>query len=195
MTSFHRAAARLAVSGLLVMALASTASAADAANWKLDPGKSKLDFSGTQTGMRFQGTFTRYNAVIEFDPDHLDTSHITVSVDLASATTNDKQRDAALLGKDWFDAAQFPTARFETNAIHRKGADAYEAAGTLSLRGISKPLVLPFTLEMNGTSAHAKGHAELIRSAFGIGQGAWATDQWVAFDVGIDIDVTATRGN
>jgi polyisoprenoid-binding protein YceI len=192
MTSFQRASARLAVSGLLVMALASTTSAA---NWKLDPGKSKLGFSGTQTGMKFQGAFTRYNAVIEFDPDHLETFHIAVSVDLASATTSDKQRDAALLGKDWFDAAQFPTARFETNAIHRKGADAYEAAGTLFLRGVSKPLVLPFTLEMNWTSAHAKGHAELIRSAFGIGQGAWATDQWVAFDVGIDIDVTATRGN
>ena len=98
MTSFHRAAARLAVSGLLVMALASTASAADAANWKLDPGKSKLGFSGTQTGTKFQGAFTRYNAVIEFDPDHLGTSHIAVSVDLVSATTNDMQRDATLPG-------------------------------------------------------------------------------------------------
>lgn len=195
MTLFQRAAAWFAISGLLMTALVSTTSAADAINWKVDPRKSKLGFSGTQTETKFQGSFTRYNAAIEFDPDHLETSHIAVSVDLASATTNDKQRDTALPGKDWFDVAQFPTAKFETSAIHRKGADAYEAVGTLTLRGVSKPLTLPFTLEMNETSAHAKGHADLIRSAFGIGQGPWATDQWVAFNVGVDIDVTATRGN
>ena len=55
--------------------------------------------------------------------------------------------------------------------------DAYEAVGTLTLRGVTKALTLPFTLELNETSAHAKGHAELIRSTFGIGQGPWATDQ------------------
>jgi polyisoprenoid-binding protein YceI len=195
MTPFRTAAIRFAVTGLLTTVLVTTTSVANAANWRLDPGKSKLGFSGTQTGTKFQGAFTRYDAVIEFDPDHLDTSHIAVSVDLASATTNDKQRDATLPGKDWFDAAQFPAAKFETSAIRRKGADDYEAVGTLTLRGVTKPLTLPFTLEMNGTSAHAKGHAELIRSAFGIGQGPWTTDQWVALNVGVDIDVTATREN
>jgi polyisoprenoid-binding protein YceI len=195
MTSFRRTAIRFAVPGLLTTVLLATTSIANAANWRLDLSKSKLGFSGTQAGTKFQGTFTRYNAVIEFDPDHLDTSHIAVSVDLASATTNDRECDAALPGKDWFDAAQFPTAKFETSAIRRRGADDYEAVGTLTLRGVTKPLVLPFSLETNGTFAHAKGHAELIRSAFGIGQGPWTTDQWVALNVGVDIDVTATREN
>jgi polyisoprenoid-binding protein YceI len=67
--------------------------------------------------------------------------------------------------------------------------------GTLTLRGVAAPLTLPFTLEINETSAHANGHAELSRRAFGIGQRPWATDQWVAFEVGVDIDVTATPGN
>lgn len=195
MTSFQRTAARLAVSGLLSTAVLPTVSAADAATWKLDPAKSRLGFSGTQTGTKFQGIFTHYDATIELDPDHLDTSHIVVSVDLASATTNDKQRDTALPGRDWFDVAQFRTATFETKEINRKGADAYEAVGTLTLRGVAAPLTFPFTLEINGTSAYAKGHAELSRRAFGIGQGPWATDQWVAFEVGVDIEVTATPGN
>jgi polyisoprenoid-binding protein YceI len=195
MTPVKRVAAQLAISGLLMTALASTVSSAGTATWKLDPGKSSVGFSGTQTGTKFQGVFTRYNAAIEFDSDHLEASRIAVSIDLASATTDDKQRDTALPGKDWFDVAQFPTAKFESNVIRRKGTDTYEAAGTLTLRGITAPLALPFTLEMNETSAHAKGHAELSRSAFGIGQGPWATDQWVAFAVGVDIDVTATPGN
>ena len=195
MMSIRRATVPLALSALLMSALASTTCVADAADWKLDPGKSKLGFSGTQTGTNFQGAFTRFIAVIEFDPDHLDTSHIAVSVDLASTTTNDKQRDATLSSKDWFDVAQFPVAKFETSVIRRKGTDDYEAVGTLTLRGVTKPLTLPFILEMNGSTAHAKGHAELIRSTFGIGQGPWTTDQWVALNVGVDIDVTATREN
>jgi len=194
MSSFQRAAARLALSGLLLTAVMPVASA-DAATWKLDSAKSKLGFSGTQTGTTFQGVFTRWNAEIEFDPDRLEASKIVVTVDLATATTKDQQRDKALPGNDWFDTGRFPTAKFETREINRKGADAYEAVGTLTLRGVAAPLTLPFTLEIDGTSAHAKGHAELSRRTFGIGQGPWATDQWVAFEVGVDIDVTATTGN
>lgn len=194
MTSFQRAAARLALSGLILTAVLPTISA-DAATWKLDPAKSKLGFSGTQTGSKFQGVFTHWNTEIEFDPDHLEAFHIVVTVDLATATTKDQQRDKALPGSDWFDTGRFPTAKFETREINRKGADAYEAVGTLTLRGVAAPLTLPFTLEIDGTSAHAKGHAELSRRTFGIGQGPWATDQWVAFEVGVDIDVTATPGN
>jgi polyisoprenoid-binding protein YceI len=194
MTLFRRAAARLALSGVMLTAVLPTMLTA-AATWKLDPSKSKLGFSGIQTGTKFQGVFTHYEAAIEFDPDHLETSRITVSVDLASATTNDKQRDTALPGKDWFDVARFSTAKFETREINRKGADAYEAVGTLTLRGVNAPLTLPFTLAIDGTSAEAKGHVELNRRTFGIGQGPWATDQWVAFEVGVDIDVTATPVN
>ncbi|MGG6894892.1 MULTISPECIES: YceI family protein [Rhizobium] len=195
MTPFRMAAGRLAASALLMTAFVSTSSAAGAPSWKLDPGKSKLGFSGMQTGAKFQGGFSRYDAAIEFDPDHLEASHITVSIDLASATTNDKQRDTALPGKDWFDVPQFPAAKFETSAIRRKDAGTYEAVGNLTLRGVTKPITLPFTLEMNGPSAHVTGHAELDRSAFGIGQGSWSTDQWVSFAVAVDIDLTATRGN
>ena len=156
MISLQKAVAWLALSGLLLTAVPPTISAADAATWKADPAKSRLGFSGTQTGTKFQGVFTRWNAEIEFDPDHLDISHIAVTVDLATATTNDKQRDTALPGKDWFDTGRFPTAEFKTRTINRKGADAYEAVGTLTLRGIAAPLTLPFALEINGTSAHAR---------------------------------------
>lgn len=157
--------------------------------------KSQLGFSGTQTGAAFDGKFTRFSAAIVFDPDHLDTSHITVTVDLASAATGDVQRDTALPGSDWFDVAEFPKASFVTTAIRKTGQNAYEAAGNLTLRGVTKPLVLPFTLQIDGTTAHAVGHVNLVRTAFGIGQGPWATGEWVALDVDVNLDITATRSN
>jgi polyisoprenoid-binding protein YceI len=193
-TSLNRPV-RIILAALFSAQCISTASAADAASWKLDPAKSRLGFSGTQTGTKFEGKFTRYGADIVFDPDHLDTSRITVTVDLASAATGDTQRDTALPGKDWFDIAQFPQAKFDTTVIRKESANAYEAVGNLTLHGVTKPLTLPFTLQIDGTTAHAVGHVNLVRSAFGIGQGPWATGQWVALDVVVDLDIVATRGN
>jgi polyisoprenoid-binding protein YceI len=186
---------RTILAALLSAQCLSTASAADAVSWKLDPAKSRLGFSGTQTGAKFEGKFTRYGADIIFDPDHLDASHITVTVDLASAATGDTQRDTALPGKDWFDIAEFPQAKFDTTAIRKQRATAYEAVGNLTLRGVTKPLTLPFTLQIDGATAHAIGHARLVRTVFGIGQGPWATGQWVALDVDVNLDIVATRGN
>lgn len=178
---------------LVLIASVPHAFGADAPHWQIDPARSRLGFSGTQTGVAFRGKFTRFGAAIAFDPEHLDTSHIGATVDLASASTGDVQRDAALPGSDWFDVANFPKATFETNAITRTGTNAYIAAGRLTIRGIGQPVSLRFTLDVDGRTAHAKGHAELVRTAFGVGQGPWASGQWVALEVGVDVDLVATR--
>jgi polyisoprenoid-binding protein YceI len=176
--------------------IATAVTSAVAADWKLDPSKSTLGFSGTQTGAAFEGKFSSYSAAVAFDPDHPETSHISVTVDLASAVTGDTQRDTALPGKTWFDTAEFPQARFDADSIRRTGAGSYEASGKLTLRGVTHSLVLPFTLDLNGAAAHAKGHVSLLRSDFGVGQGGpWSSGQWVALEVNVDVDIVATRSN
>ena len=195
MKPFAAAGTRGLLGALSAVAFLLAASAAEASSWRLDPSKSRLGFSGVQTGAPFKGRFTRYSAVIAFDPDHLGASHVAVTIDLASAVTGDAQRDGALPGKDWFDVAEFPRAKFESTAIRRKGPNRYEAAGTLSLRGVSRPIVVPFTLDINGPAAHARGQVNLTRTVFGVGQGSWASGQWVALTVGVDFDILATRAN
>ncbi len=182
----------VAVLALLAVALVAVPPRAEAANWTLDPAQSTLGFSGTQAGEAFKGKFTRFIADIAFDPDHLETSHIHVTVDVASAVTGDPQKDTALPEKDWFAARDFPKAQFESNTIRRTAPGAYEAVGDLTLRGVSHSLTLPFTLEIDGAKARAKGHVPLIRTDYGVGQGDWASGQWVALEVDVTIDVTAT---
>jgi polyisoprenoid-binding protein YceI len=173
-------------------ALVLAASAAHAADWKLAPGESALTFSGTQTGEKFAGKFSRFDAQIELDPDKLDEAKIVVTVDIASAVTGDKQRDAAMPSKEWFDTAHFPQARFESRKVSR-AANGYEALGDLTLRGVTKEIRLPFTLAIDGRKAQAKGHVDLKREIFGVGQGEWATGEWVALEVGVDFDLKAER--
>lgn len=172
---------------------ASAAPAQAAPHWAISPTKSRLTFSGTQTGTRFDGTFRRWNASINFDPAHPETSQIVVLVDLASASTNDPQRDTALPGPEWLDVGHFRQARYATSAVRRIGTNSYEATGVLALRGVSGRVVLPFTVQITGNVAHATGHITLMRTAYGVGQGTWASGKWVALEVGVNFDIVASR--
>ena len=67
----------------------------------------------------------------------------------------------------------------------------------LKLKGVDHPVRLPFTLTLDGDTAIARGEATLQRLALNVGAGtpaeAKGDAEWVANDVGIVIDVTATR--
>lgn len=175
-------------------ALGLLASSAQAAEWKIAPADSALTFSGVQTGEKFTGRFAKFDAHVSLDPDRLEEAKIVATVDIASAATGDRQRDTAMPGKEWFDAAGFPQARFESRQV-KKTSNGYEAVGDLTVRGVTKPVVLPFTLEIDGRKAHAHGHVDFKRNLFGVGQGDWASGDWVALDVGVDFDLKAERAD
>ena len=176
----------------LVATLEIAAAPAIAAEWAVDPARSSIKFSGVQVGAPFTGRFDRFEAKVDFDAAKPEAGHATVLVDLASARTGDAQRDEALPQKDWFDVKTANQARFEAIRFVDKGRGDYEAVGTLTIRGVSRPLTLPFHMTRDKGQAHATGHVGLIRTDFGVGQGPWASGQWVGLDVGVDIDLVAT---
>lgn len=177
-----------AVLAVLVLAAAAPHPAA-AADWRIDPDHSRLTFRGTQGGVSFEGRFTRFAADIAFDPAAPETGRVVVRIDMTSAATGDRQKDEALPQPEWFDARAFPEARFEASGFHAVSG-GFEAPGRLILRGVEKPLVLPFRFERNGDAAHAAGRVDLRRGDFGVGQGPWASEQWVGGAVEVAFDLT-----
>jgi cytochrome b561 len=175
----------------LVPALAVLAPAASAQDWIVDRDRSTLGFAGVETGNRFQGRFARWSARISFDPARPQDARLEVEVDIASATTGESRRDAAMLGDDWLDAAGFPRAVFAAQGFGALGDGRYEAAGTLSLRDRRRPVLLRFTLADTPDGTRAQGGATLIRTAFGIGRGRWSGLQVVAAEVTVEFDLLA----
>jgi polyisoprenoid-binding protein YceI len=170
----------------------SVAFAADV-NWTIDKSKSTVSFSGTQTGAKFDGRFSRYDATITLDPDHPEGGKISATIDMASVVTGDPQRDTALPKKEWFDIASYPQSTFKSITVKKVGENSYVADGTLTIHGVSKEVTLPFSLSVDGDTAVAKGHLDIRRDTYGVGTGPWATGQWVALDVGIDLNLIASR--
>lgn len=166
---------------------------ANSTSWSVDKARSKLGFSATQNGNRFEGVFTEYEAQIFFDPKNLSDASVNVSIKMDSAETGDRQRDSALSGADWFKVKEFPTAKFISTDIKLVGDGNYQAIGALTIKDITKDIVLPFTLNIEDDTATSNGSVTLVRTDFGVGQGEFSTEQWVGFEVDVSIDVVATR--
>jgi polyisoprenoid-binding protein YceI len=181
---------------LLILALLASAPAAAAApsHWTVDP-TSKLQFQGRMNGDAFTGTFRRWSADIIFDPKALGASRAIVTVDVTLAATGDADRDQALPSNDWFAVQRFPKAVFTTSAIKDLGGGRYQASGDLAIKGVHKPVVLPFTLAIAGDTARMNGQLVLNRTAFGIGQGQWSTADVVDTKVAVIVQLTAHRAH
>src|SRR5690606_29273239 len=104
--------------------------------WQVKPDDSDIEFSGTQLGADFDGEFEKFTAEISFSPDDLAGSKVSVLIDIASANTENADRDSQIVSPDWFDAAQWPTAKFETKSITETAPGQYEAVADLTIRDV-----------------------------------------------------------
>jgi len=181
---------------------ADTAEPAETANappaeprvWQVAPGGT-LGFTARWNDEPINGRFARWSAEIRLSPDALDASTIRVRIDLSSVSTGDGQRDSALAGSDFFDTARFASAEYRADRFRALGGNRYAADGTLSLRGVSRPVPLRFTLDIDGDRAHARGTARIDRTSFGVGQGEFAGTDSIpaAVDIAFDFRASAAR--
>ena len=155
----------------MLTALLFAATAAPAADYDAQPG-SKLGFTATYMDEAFEGSFARFTPVIRFDPSDLAGSRFDVRIVLASAGTQNAERDEMLLGSEFFDASGVPEARYVATRFRALGGNRFVAEGTLSLRGVSKPVPLTFTWTPGARPVLA-GTATVSRLAFKVGTGDW----------------------
>lgn len=161
--------------------------------WRADMAASRINFTGAMNGQAFHGSFGRWDLQIAFDPKNLAASHVVATFDTGSARSGDQTRDEALPTSDWFAVKSFPKATFVSRKIVANGPGRYVAQGDLTLRGVTRPVSLPFALAITGDTAKMTGAVTLDRSAFGVGQGQWKGGEPVSLKVLVDIAVAAKR--
>jgi polyisoprenoid-binding protein YceI len=161
------------------------------AEWRMRPAESSITITATQQGAAFTAVFSKFDCQIRFDPADLAQASVVTSVDVVSWDSKSKDRDPYALGPDFFDVAKFPLARFATRSFKDLGGGKYEAAADLTIRGVTRQVVLPFTLTIDGAVARMQGSLTVNRNDFGIGQGDWAKSDWVGQPVKIDIKLVA----
>jgi len=158
--------------------------------YTLAAAQSSLTYVFTQAGADNQGRFKSFT--VSFDPA---AGRLDVAIDMRSFDTGDQQRNGILGGKDFFDAAQYPQSRFTATRIE-KTATGYQAMGSLTLRGVTRNVTVPFTWRTATVQGHPVGYLSgqmtLQRLAFGVGQGQWQSTEWVGNDVTVRYSLTLT---
>jgi polyisoprenoid-binding protein YceI len=187
--------AAVAAANLALVALPAIAAPAAVPTWSVDKATSKLGFTGAMNGQAFNGGFGRWDAQIAFDPNNLAASHVTATIDMASAKTGDQTRDEALPTDDWFAVKAFPKATFTSSKITAASPGRYVAQGALTIRNVTRPVSLPFSLAITGDTAKMSGALPLDRSVFGVGQGQFKGGDTVALKVQVNVAITAKRAH
>lgn len=161
--------------------------------WNIDLAESRLAFEATQQGGQFEGEFEKFSAEMRFSAEQLKDSHFDVQIDVTSIQTGSSQRDRELPKQAWFAMDEFAEARFETTEIREateNGDYPYAAEGTLTIKGHSEPVVLPFAWKSTDTGqAHMQGELVIDRTTFGIGEGDWEDPSAVGHEVRVIVDV------
>ncbi len=181
----------LLVAGTAATGIAGVARAADAApvtHYTLDQAKSTLEFQFVQAGAQNKGKISRLAVTLDFSADNPAASKLDVVVETGSLDTGDKERDDTLKGADLLAVAKFPQARFTSTQI-TKTANGYDAAGKLTLHGVSRDIHVPFSFrtadEQGKPAGYLLGKTTIKRLDFGVGQGDWKSTEWVGNDVAV----------
>ncbi len=156
------------------------------------PAGSKLTFSFMQAGAENQGEFKQFATELVYDEKNLAASSLKVTVQTGSFDTQDKDRNDTLAGPELLDPKKFPTAQFTATSFS-KGAKGIEAAGKLTLHGVTKDLKVPLTIKNTASGAELSGEATIKRLDFGVGQGDWKTTEWVGDEVKLQYKVALTK--
>ncbi len=162
--------------------------AAPAATSRADASSGTLAFTATQAGAKFTGAFRQFRVALDLDPADPAHASLDVTVETASIDTRDAERDEILRGPDFFWSGKHPRAVYHATRFERAGA-GWRASGELSIRGVTKPVPVTFTLDPSGTATVMKGEASLRRLDFGLGQGDWAATEWVGNDVDVRFEL------
>jgi polyisoprenoid-binding protein YceI len=174
-----------------------------AGDYKLDKAHSTLLFRVSHMGFsHFTARFRRFDAQLKFDPRNVSATQLTATVDARSIETDypDPKYDfnGELQGEAWLNAGKFPEITFRTTQVEDLGNNALRVHGELTLRGVTKPIVLDATYN-GGYAGHPldpqarvgfSAHGVLRRSDYGLSGGipAAGTNMGVGDQVAVIIE-------
>jgi cytochrome b561/polyisoprenoid-binding protein YceI len=182
-------AAFAAILGLLCLGIGGKASAYE---WSVKPEASEIAFEASGGGYTTKGTFAQYKADIEFDPELPAETSIRILFNMSSAATGTADADDALKSADYFNPSQFPTAQYTAKGAQPAGNGKYILNGRLTLKGITKPVALPFSIDIKSGTAFVTAETKINRLDFGVGpQSAAGLD--IDKDVKLIISLKAVR--
>ncbi len=120
---------------------------------------------GITTGGSIGGLLTK----VRFTPENLNASTLEASVDVNTINTDNSSRDEHLRSEDFFDVARYPKITLKSISFKHKSGSNYVGTFTLTIKGKSKQIEMPFTFSDKDNVVEFKGKFKIHRLDFGVG--------------------------
>jgi len=166
---------------------------AGAQSYSITPENSKVEFVGSKVTGSHNGSFQKFAGEIHYTGD-VTTSHVSITMDSDSLTTDTPDLTKHLKTADFFDVAKYPQAKFESTAIKAggdKGA-SHTITGNLTLHGVTKSVTFPATIAVAPDAVTVDSNFTIDRKDFGINY-AGAADNLIRDDVVLTLKIRATK--
>ena len=119
--------------------------------YSLDATHTTVEFVGRHLGFsKVRGRFTKFDGAFKI-ADVPEESSVSVEIAVASVDSADERRDEHLRSPDFFDVAGHPKIVFQSTGV-RAGDGDWEVSGDLTVRGVTKPVVLHVEFEGGDSS-------------------------------------------
>jgi polyisoprenoid-binding protein YceI len=163
-----------------------------AGTYTADAKHTQVLFSIMHLGLTdYNGRFDRISGTLAFDNKEPERSSVSISIDTTSLDTPSTTLNDNL--KSVFRVQQYPVAIFKSTSITRSGPDTGRINGLLTIRDVTKPVVLDVTFYGGGkvplSGSYSLGfHASGVirRSDFGLDHMIWSG--FVSDDVQLTIE-------
>ena len=167
---------RKVASTLLTLSAILLASRTEAApqTYQIDPVHSRVEFTIRHMFSKVTGSFDEFSGTIKYDADAPAASSVSAEIKASSIDTNNERRDGHLKSPDFFDVATYPTLTFTSTKVTPAADGKLKVEGTLTIHGITKPVVLEAAFLGSGpgldgvTRAGFEGTTKVDRKDFGI---------------------------
>jgi polyisoprenoid-binding protein YceI len=141
---------RLLFTFILSLSFIGSANAAD--TYTLDPTHSYVLWHINHFGFSNPSGKWYAKGTLILDQAKPDNSRVDVKIDVASIDTGIPKLDEHLKSDEFFDVNKYPTATFVSTKVQTTGKKSAKLFGTLTLHGVSKPVVLDVKLNNLGMS-------------------------------------------
>lgn len=127
----------------------------------------EVHFRIVNAGLTVDGSLTGLTATGQFDPAHLELASVQAAVPVRTIQTGISLRDKHLQKPDYFDAEKYPVITMQSTAFRKTGREQYEGTFTLTIKGLSHEVKLPFTVSPN---REFRGEFRINRLDFNLGK-------------------------
>ncbi len=148
----------------------------------------KEGYSITIDNFDITGKFEKVSGSIVFDETNLEKSGFKIRVDVKSLSTGNILKTKSALSSEWFHASQYPSIDFVSSKIEKAGP-TYKVTGDLTIRGITRPVTIPFAFVNEGSEGVFSGEFVVNRVDFEVG----SEESEVEYDVKVIIKVPVKR--